>query len=90
MLRTVLLADDEDGIRKVVGLIIADLGYEVFPARDGREALEVFRAKAPRIVVTDVRMPGMDGLELLKAIKAESPETEVVIITGHADIELAT
>ncbi len=89
MLRTVLLADDEDGIRKVVGLIIADLGYEVLPARDGREALEVFRAKSPRIVVTDVRMPGMDGLELLKAIKAESPETEVVIITGHADIELA-
>lgn len=86
---TVLLADDEDGIRKVVGLIIADLGYEVIQARDGIEALELFRARAPRIVVTDVRMPRMDGLELLKRIKAESPQTEVVIVTGHADVELA-
>ncbi len=89
MRRTVLLADDEDGIRKVLGLIIADLGYEVIQARDGREALDLFRTHAPRIVITDVRMPRMDGLDLLKAIKAESPETEVVIITGHADIELA-
>ncbi|EPR32931.1 putative PAS/PAC sensor protein [Alkalidesulfovibrio alkalitolerans DSM 16529] len=89
MPRTVLLADDEDGIRRMLGLILSDLGHEVIEARDGREALSLFEARRPDIVVTDVRMPGVDGLDLLRRIKAERPGTEVIIITGHADLDLA-
>jgi signal transduction histidine kinase/FixJ family two-component response regulator len=89
MTETLLLADDEEGIRKVLGIALADLGYRVVTAADGLEALELFRREAPAIVLTDIRMPGMDGMELLHAIKAERPDTEVIMITGHGDMELA-
>lgn len=85
----VLLVDDEEGIRKVLGIALRDMGYTVFTARDGREALEIFRKETPEIVLTDIKMPGMDGIRLLEAIKRESPDTEVIMITGHGDMDLA-
>jgi PAS domain S-box-containing protein len=85
----ILLVDDEEGIRKVVGLAIRDMGHETLVAASGAQALDVFDREAPSIVITDLRMPGMDGLELLRRIKAASPDTEVIIITGHGDMELA-
>jgi PAS domain S-box-containing protein len=84
-----LLADDEEGIRKVLGLALADSGYEVVTAHDGLQALELFRSRQPDIVLTDIRMPGMDGIELLRTIKSERPDTEVIMITGHGDMDLA-
>ncbi len=84
-----LLADDEEGIRKVLGIYLADSGFEVLTAEDGLQALEVFRKEHPAIVLTDLRMPGLDGIELLRTIKAERPDTEVIMITGHGDMDLA-
>ena len=84
-----LLVDDEDGIRKVLGISLADSGYEVLSAAEGAEALEIFRREKPGIVLTDIKMPGMDGIELLRRIKAEEPATEVIMITGHGDMDLA-
>ena len=89
MTYTLLLADDEEGIRKVLGIALADSGYHVLTAADGASALEVFRRERPAIVLTDLRMPGIDGIELLRTIKTERPETEVIMITGHGDMELA-
>jgi PAS domain S-box-containing protein len=86
---TLLLADDEEGIRKVLGIFLADSGYEVLTAEDGRQALQIFRDARPSIVLTDIRMPGLDGIELLRTIKSEKPDTEVIMITGHGDMELA-
>ena len=89
MQKTLLLVDDEPGIRKVVGIALMDCGYTVREAANGDEGLEVFRRERPPIVITDIRMPGMDGLGLLSAIKAESPGTEVILVTGHGDMDVA-
>jgi len=84
-----LLVDDEEGIRKVLGITLSDIGYTVFTAENGDQALKIFREKTPPIVLTDIKMPGMDGIELLQTIKQESPDTEVIMITGHGDMDLA-
>jgi signal transduction histidine kinase/FixJ family two-component response regulator len=89
MEKKLLLVDDEEGIRKVLGISLMDMGYAVLTAENGREALAVFRAEKPAIVLTDIKMPEMDGIQLLRAIKSENPDTEVIMITGHGDMELA-
>jgi PAS domain S-box-containing protein len=89
MSERLLLVDDEEDIRRFLGLFLADLGYEVHVAENGEKALEVFDAVSPTIVLTDIKMPVMDGMELLKRIKARSPDTEVVMISGHGDMDLA-
>ena len=85
----ILLVDDEEDIRDVLTLSLSDLGYRVVCAENGREALDRFRQEMPPLVLTDIKMPAMDGIELLKHIKREAPETEVIMITGHGDMELA-
>jgi len=87
--RSLLLVDDEEGIRRVLALTLADAGWRVRTAQSAEEALGLFRAEPAHIVLTDIKMPGMDGLALLQAIKALDPECEVVLITGHGDMELA-
>lgn len=89
MNRTILLVDDEEGIRKVLGISLEDIGYRVLTAAGGEEALDIFRNDRPEIILTDIKMPGMDGIQLLRKIKEESAETEVVMLTGHGDLELA-
>jgi len=85
----ILLVDDEEGIRKVLHISLADAGYRVFEAADGSEALEIFKRENPPIVLTDIKMPGIDGVDLLRRIKHENPEAEVIMITGHGDMDLA-
>ena len=89
MERSILLVDDEEGIRKVLGILLADMGYQVHTAGTGAEALRVFKKLRPPIVLTDIKMPEMDGIELLRNLKQISPETEVIMITGHGDMDLA-
>ncbi len=89
MKEKILLVDDEEGIRKVLAISLADEGYEVLTAENGEEALRLFSEAVPRLVLTDIKMPGMDGVELLQQIKELSPDTEVIMMTGHGDMELA-
>lgn len=84
-----LLIDDEPGIRRMMSLDLSADGYQVRTAEDGQSGLLAFAAERPDIVLTDLKMPGMDGIEVLRSIKAQSPETEVIVITGHGDLELA-
>lgn len=85
----VLLVDDEEGIRKILRLSLMESGYDVQVAASGEEALALFEKEHRSIVLTDIKMPGMDGLVLLQKIKQQSPDTEVIMITGHGDMELA-
>ena len=87
--KSILLVDDEEGIRKVLGILLADMGYLVHTAATGAEALRSFKALRPPIVLTDIKMPEMDGIELLRKLKQISPDTEVIMITGHGDMDLA-
>jgi signal transduction histidine kinase len=84
-----LLIDDEESIRKVLGITLRDVGYEVISASDGERGLELFQQENPQIVLTDIKMPGIDGLEVLKRLKSIDPDTEVIMITGHGEMESA-
>ena len=89
MEKTILLVDDEPDIRDVLSLSLSDMGYQVYEAENGDEALRIFRDVQPLMVMTDIKMPGMDGIALLQKVKHENPETEVIMITGHGDMDLA-
>jgi signal transduction histidine kinase len=89
MEKSILLVDDEEGIRKVLSIALSDMGYHVRTAENGVEALRIFKDEQPPIVLTDIKMPEMDGIELLRRLKELSPDTEVIMITGHGDMDLA-
>ena len=86
---TILLVDDEAGIRKVLGISLQDSGFDVHTAENGKEALRLFEKIAPPIVLTDIKMPDMDGIELLRRIKKKNADVEVIMFTGHGDMDLA-
>ncbi len=87
--KTILLVDDEEGIRKVLSISLTDSGYKVITADNGNDAFQIFNEQNPPIVLTDIKMPGMTGIELLGKIKKINSETEVIMISGHGDMELA-
>ncbi len=86
---TILIVDDEPDIRDVLSLSLQDMGYRTVEAENAGQGFDVFQKNDPLIVVTDIKMPGGDGIELLRKIKRENPETEVIMITGHGDMNLA-
>ncbi|MHC1744454.1 MAG: response regulator [Syntrophobacteraceae bacterium] len=88
-MNTVLVIDDEKPTLAMFRLTLNAYGYEVLTAENGREGLEVFERERPPIVLTDIKMPGMDGIEVLRRIKQIDPKTEVIVITGHGDMDLA-
>ena len=87
MSKSVLLIDDEAGVRTILGLALADAGYQVFTATRARDGLDIFRAHKPDAVITDLVMPGRGGCEALRVIHEESPETPVILLTGLSDQE---
>jgi len=86
---SVLIVDDEEGIRETLSGIFQDEGYNVITAGSGEEALKVLKEQSPDLVLLDVWLSGIDGVETLQEIKKTNPELPVVIISGHGNIELA-
>lgn len=85
----VLVIDDEKPTLYMFRMFLNAYGYNAFTAESGEEGIEVFERERPPLVVTDVKMPGMDGIEVLEYIKKADPATEVIVITGHGDMDLA-
>jgi two-component system nitrogen regulation response regulator NtrX len=87
--KQILVVDDDERIRQSLGGILKDEGYEVVDAKDGLQALKQVEGEAPDLVLLDIWMPGMDGMEVLERIKGQIPNLPVIMISGHANIELA-
>jgi DNA-binding NtrC family response regulator len=84
----VLVVDDKDTMRSLFVRLLGDR-YRVDTAADGHEAIQRVMAADYDLVVTDIRMPGADGFVVLEAVKAQSPDTEVVMMTGYGSVERA-
>lgn len=85
----ILVIDDEKPTLAMFGLLLGAYGYNVLTAESGAAGLELFREERPSIVLTDIKMAGIDGFEVLQRIKEIDPKTEVIVITGHGDMDLA-
>lgn len=86
---TILVVDDERQIRASVRGILEEEGLAVLEAEDGRQALDIIRASAPDVVLLDIWMPNVDGLELLGQMQGQLHPPEVVVISGHGNIDTA-
>ena len=85
--RTVLVIDDEAATLTMFRLFLNAYGYTVLTAETGESGLQLVSDHRPGIVFTDLKMPGMDGFTVLKEIKKTAPHTEVIVITGHGDMD---
>ena len=86
---TILVIDDDAYIRSSIGRFLIARGHTVIEAADGERGVEVVKSQAVDIVITDVKMPKMDGLEVLRQVRSVSPETDVIVITGVKEVENA-
>src|ERR687888_545802 len=86
---TILVVDDEENIRHTLRGVLADEGFEVLEAPDGRRALELLEHVAPRLAIVDVWMPEMDGVELVERMRNQAPGVPIIVISGHGTIETA-
>ncbi|MFI5396096.1 MAG: sigma-54-dependent transcriptional regulator [Candidatus Binatia bacterium] len=85
----VLIVDDERKMRRVLQILLEQLGVESVPAANGEEALERFGAEKIDLVLTDMKMPGMSGVELLSRIRTVDPDVPVIMLTAHGTVQTA-
>jgi DNA-binding NtrC family response regulator len=85
----VLLVDDEVGFLEALAKRLKKRKVDVEAVHSGGDALVRFETRPPDVVVLDVKMPGMDGLATLREIKKRHPLVEVIMLTGHADVDVA-
>jgi UDP-3-O-[3-hydroxymyristoyl] N-acetylglucosamine deacetylase len=87
--KTILVVDDEDGVRESVREVLTDEGYRVVDTADGTRVLKIIKEEKPELVLLDIWMPQVDGIGLLKEIKSQEPEINVVMVSGHGNIHTA-
>ena len=85
--QVILIVDDEEGLREGLSKLLESEGYAALSAESGEQALEILQQSHIDLVLTDMRMPGMDGIELLKKTRERHPNVGVIILTGYGQIE---
>ena len=88
-METILIVDDEKNYPRILGAVLEEEGYEIFTANSGPEALETLEGTDVDLVLTDMKMPIMDGIQLLEKIKAKDPELPVIMMTAHGTVDKA-
>ncbi len=83
----ILIVDDEQSMRDFLAIMLRKEGYDVMTAEDGKEALKAIEQDIYDLVITDIKMPGIDGLEVLRTVKGLSPKTFVIVITAYSSTE---
>ncbi|MCA0200084.1 MAG: response regulator [Proteobacteria bacterium] len=87
--KIVHLIDDDEGVREALTVLLTEAGYAVRSYKSGLDFLAIFDPKAPGCIVSDIRMPGLDGLELQQRLRALNITLPLIFITGHGDIQMA-
>jgi serine phosphatase RsbU (regulator of sigma subunit) len=82
----ILTIDDERALREIIASYLEDSDFQVIEADNGREGIEICRREHPDLVLSDLRMPGMDGLQVLETLTKEFPETPIIVISGMGRI----
>jgi PAS domain S-box-containing protein len=85
----VLIIDDDVQLLESIGDFLEDKGFRVFKASDGTTGLQSYYTNNPDLVITDLKMPGMSGLELMQKIRAHQLDTEIIVLTGHGELNNA-
>jgi two-component system NtrC family response regulator len=85
----ILVIDDDPSLRRVLEYNLQEEGYSVLVAESGESGLQLFEDEKPVLVISDMKMSGMDGMQVLKAVKEKSPETLVIIITAFGAVDMA-
>jgi two-component system NtrC family response regulator len=86
---TILIVDDEKNYPAILSAVLEEEGYECLAANSGKEALDILRNSDVDLVLTDMKMPSMDGIELLERIKSRDPDLPVIMMTAHGTVEKA-
>ena len=87
--KVILIVDDDAGVRESLNKVLSKEGYQTLEAEDGEKALNICRQQLVHVIITDLRMPGMDGVELLKAVKLLLPDVAVIMMTAYGSVEKA-
>jgi len=85
----VLIADDEESYRFILNNQLTEAGYTVFVAADGDEAIKTLKAEKIDVALVDINMPKIGGLGVMKFIKEQRLKTQVIVLTGYADLRVA-
>jgi two-component system NtrC family response regulator len=88
-METVLIVDDEKNYPLILGAVLEEEGFEILTANSGKKALETLADSDVDLILTDMKMPGMDGMELLEHIKKLDPERPVIMMTAHGTVDKA-
>jgi len=82
----ILIVDDSKEIRNILSTFLKEEGFKVYTAENGKKALDLIKEKIIDLIITDIRMPEMDGYQLTKKVKEERPRVEIIIMTAYTSI----
>jgi len=86
--QSILIVDDQFGIRLLLQEVFKKDGYKTYTAENGKQALEIAKKNKPSLVLLDFKLPGMDGIEILKRLKEMDSEIKVIMMTAYGELDM--